>query len=94
VKKLLIAGLIANLTVWTFIAHEAAATTPFAGANNNSTEARVIQFHIWEDGSGSILRSNGTKLQFLHAFMDPHYLYENNTIIIRNANNGNEVFID
>jgi hypothetical protein len=46
VKKLLIAGLIANLTVWTFIAHEAAATTPFAGANNNnSTEARVALNH-------------------------------------------------
>jgi hypothetical protein len=85
-EKLLIAGLIANLTVWTFIAHEAAATTPFAGANNNSTEARVIEFRIWEDGSGNLLYSNGTKLQFFHNFLQPAYVYENNTIY-SNVNN-------
>jgi hypothetical protein len=69
-----------------FIEHEAATTTPFAGANNNSTEARVIEFHIWEDGSGNLLYSNGTKLSFNHTFLYPEFLYENGTVYYADEN--------
>jgi hypothetical protein len=65
------------------------ATTPFAGAPTPEVPG-VTEFNIEEDGSGHLLYSNGTKLQFYHNFMYPAYLYGNGTIY-DNADNGSEV---
>jgi hypothetical protein len=49
---------------------------PFADALEPEIP-RVIEFSIAEDGSGHLLYSNGTILQFHHNFLDPGYLYQN-----------------
>lgn len=58
------------------------ASTPFAGFN--SSEARVIEFFIYEDGSGSLTFDNGTRISFLHEFIHPLYLFDNQTIHYNN----------
>jgi hypothetical protein len=59
------------------------ATSPFAGAN--STESRVTEIRIWEDGRGSLHFKNGTKLSFYHDFLgETGYLYQNGTIQLGN----------
>lgn len=65
--------------------------SPFAVAQTIPEVPRVTEFNIEEDGSGHLLYSNGTRLQFYHNFMYPAYLYENGTIY-DNADNGSEVF--
>ena len=55
------------------------ATPPFAGPLEPET-ARVIELKVYEDGSGYLEYSNGSKLQFYHNFLDPGYMYANDTI--------------
>jgi hypothetical protein len=62
------------------------ASWPFAGAN--STEARVTDLRIFEDGSGFMTFENNRRISFLHNFLYTLYMFDNKSTTVYDDEGG------